>query len=130
MSKIIGAHVIIRDNFNSVLIMQRKVKKTEPKLWDIFSRNLKGKESIEKCANRTIKEDLKTIIFDLEPFKEYVVNEETGDTIMVYTGYVKERIVCHDNIVAHKWISERNMDEYEFIPMAKNILTDFFNEKK
>ncbi|SHI34692.1 hypothetical protein SAMN02745163_00059 [Clostridium cavendishii DSM 21758] len=130
MSKIIGAQVIIRDNFNSVLVIQRKVKKTEPKLWDIFSRTLKGKETTEKCANRTIKEDLKTIIFDLEPFREYIVNEETGDTVMVYMGYVKERIVCHDNIVANKWISKKNISEYEFTPMAKNILTDFFESNK
>lgn len=128
MSKIIGSYVIVKDNFNNVLVAQRKAKRNEPKLWDIFSRNIKGKESTEKCANRAIKEDLKTIIFDLETFKEYVVDDETMDAIIVYTGCVRERIVCHDNIINYKWINETMMDSYEFLPTVKDILTDFFNQ--
>lgn len=124
MRKIIGCSIIIKDDFNNVLIVQRKVKKNEPKKWDIFSRNIRGKESPEKCINRAIKEDLKTIIFDLEPFKEYVIDEENENNILVYTGCIKERIILHADIIMSKWINLKDIESYDFVSGAKEKLLD------
>ncbi len=127
MGKIIGCSIIIKDDFNNVLIVQRKVKKNEPKKWDIFSRNIRGKESPEKCINRAIKEDLKTIIFDLEPFKEYVIDEENQNKILVYTGCIKERIILHADIVMSKWINLKDVESYDFVSGVKEKLLDLAN---
>lgn len=127
MRKIIGCSIIIKDDFNNVLIVQRKVKKNEPKKWDIFSRNIRGKESPEKCINRAIKEDLKTIIFDLEPFKEYVIDEENENNILVYTGCIKERIILHADIIMSKWINLKDIESYDFVSGAKEKLLDLAN---
>lgn len=127
MRKIIGCSIIIKDDFNNVLIVQRKVKKNEPKKWDIFSRNIRGKESPEKCINRAIKEDLKTIIFDLEPFNEYVIDEENENNILVYTGCIKERIILHADIIMSKWINLKDIESYDFVSGAKEKLLDLAN---
>ena len=120
MRKIVGCSIIIKDDFNNVLVVQRKVKKNEPKKWDIFSRNIRGKESPEKCINRAIKEDLKTIIFDLTLFKEYVIDDETGNITLVYTGSVKERVTLHADIIMSKWINLKDIESYDFV-LARRI---------
>ena len=65
MSNIKFCSIIIKDDFNNILISKRKGKKADEHLWYIFERKIKGRETPEKCANRAIKEDLKTIVFDL-----------------------------------------------------------------
>ncbi|GAB6167828.1 hypothetical protein JCM1393_02880 [Clostridium carnis] len=127
MAKIIGCSIIIKDDFNNVLIARKKVKKNEPKLWYIFGRTLRGKETTEKCINRAIKEDLKSIIFDLAPLKEYVVDETTLDSYLLYTGSIKERVTTHADIVECKWVSERNLDDYDFAQGEKEKIISYYN---
>ena len=112
MSNVKFCSIIIKDDFNNILISKRKGKKADEHLWYIFERKIKGRETPEKCANRAIKEDLKTIVFDLNPLCDFNVNEE--ETLRVFTGSLKEKITCGANITTYKWINKDDLDDYTF----------------
>lgn len=124
MSKKNSGSLIIKDDFNNVLIIQRKVKKGQPKLWSILNRNIKGKETIEKCLEKIAKDDLKGVVFNLTPFKDISINE--NEVKSVYIGMIKECIILHKDISNSKWINKRLLEEYDFIENDKDILLDFF----
>lgn len=124
MSKKNSGSLIIKDDFNNVLIIQRKVKKGQPKLWSILNRNIKGKETIEKCLEKIAKDDLKGVVFNLTPFKDISINE--NEVKSVYIGMIKESIILHKDISNSKWINKRLLEEYDFIENDKDILLDFF----
>ena len=131
MGKVTKCLIVIYDDFNNVLIAQRgKVKKNSPIIWSIFGKSIVGKESEEKCITKAVDKDLKCTIFDTAPFKEYVINEENGDTSFVFTGKVKEYITPHKDINEVKWITERELSMYDFSGGEKEILLDFFNSMK
>ena len=125
MGKIVKCSVIIYDDFNAVLIADRGKSKVQ-KVWSIFSKDIKGKETTEQCVSKAIDKDLNCTIFDMESFKEYVLDEDNGDTSLVYTGKVKHYINKHKNINAIKWITEKELNNYEFSSVEKEILLDFF----
>lgn len=127
MGKIIKCSIIICDDFNAVLIAARGKKKLL-KQWSIFGKDIKGKESTEQCINKAIDKDLNCTIFDLMPFKEYVLDEDSGELLFVYTGKVKHYITPHKDISGVKWITERELNMYEFSSGEKEILLDFFKE--
>lgn len=129
MGKTIKCSIIICDDFNAVLIAARGKKKVL-KQWSIFGKDIKGKESTEKCINKAIDKDLNSTIFDLMPFKEYVLDEDSGELLFVYTGKVKHYITPHKDISEVKWITERELNIYEFCSGEKEILLDFFKETK
>lgn len=128
MNKIISCSLIIKDDFNNVLIIQRKVKRGQPKVWSLLNRDIKGKETIEKCLEKIAKEDLKGIVFNLTPFKDFVINQDESNSS--YTGSIKESIVLHKDITSSKWINERSLEQYEFKETDKNILLEFFKSVK
>lgn len=125
MAKITECSIIIKDDFNNVFIVQRKTKKNEPKLWYIIGRKLRGKETAEKCISRAIKEDLKSIVFNLEQLSEEL-NEELVS--LLYKGEIKERITYGSDIVEGKWISLNEIDQYEFASGEKEKLLTYYNK--
>ena len=131
MTQIVSCSVIICDDFNAVLIANRgKGKKGLQKPWSIFSKDIKGKETTEQCIAKAIDKDLKCTLFDLTTFKEYIFDEESGNTSLIYTGKVKEYLTPHKEINKIKWITERELDQYEFSGIEKEILLDFFKSRK
>ncbi|MFR5264302.1 hypothetical protein [Clostridium sp.] len=118
--------IIIKDDFNNVLILQKKTKKDEISKWVLVSSELKGRESDEKAANRAVKDDLKIIVFDLEKIKEEEINEKL---LMVYTGSIRERVICADSIKKIQWVNKRELGKYEMEEVDKNILNEFFSSK-
>lgn len=118
--------IIIKDDFNNVLILQKKTKKDEISKWVLVSSELKGRESDEKAANRAVKDDLKIIVFDLEKIKEEEINEKL---LMVYTGSIRERVICADSIKKIQWVNKRELEKYDIEEVDKNILNEFFSSK-
>ena len=104
MGKVVRCSIIIYDDFDNVLIAERG-KKNE-RTWGIFGKEIKGKETDEKCINKAIDKDLKCTIFDLKPFKEY--------------------ITCHKTISNTKWIAKNKLNDYNFNEEELKILKDFF----
>lgn len=124
MSKTINCSLIIKDDFNNVLIIQPKVKRGQPKVWSLLNRDIKGKQTIEKCLEKIAKDDLKGVIFNLTHFKDIDTNETQLKSI--YTGTIKESIVLHKDIAESKWVNKRLLEQYDFIENDKEILLDFF----
>ena len=131
MSKVIKSLVIVYDDYNNVLIAERgKGKKDSPKLWGIFGRNLRGKETGETCATKVIDKDLSCTIFDLALFKEYSLNSEEEGTVQVFTGRIRQMVSLHKEVNKVKWINSREIDNYEFKEDEKAIILDFFDSLK
>jgi isopentenyldiphosphate isomerase len=131
MSKVIKCSVIIFDDYNNVLIAERgKGKKDSPKLWGIFGRNLRGKEDEETCISKVVDKDLTCTVFDLTPFKQYPLAVEDEGTLQVFTGRIREMVSLHKEINKVKWISAREVDNYDFAEGEKELIVDFLNSVK
>lgn len=128
MMKCTACTLIINDDFNNVLILKKKVKKGEIGKWSLLSQKLRGKESDEKCLNKASNKILKTIIFDLEPYKEYILNEELEEGIRVYKGEIKGRFVLDKTYDEAQWVHKDKLSEYEFEDVDKSIIEDFIAE--
>lgn len=127
MDKVVKCSILVCDDFNAVLIANRgKSKKNIQNVWSIFSSDIKGKVTAEKCISKAIDKDLKCNIFDITPFKEYTFDSENGETTLVYTGKVKEYLTPHKDIQSVKWITKSKVDMYEFTSVDKEIILDFF----
>lgn len=126
MTKIVSCTLIIKDDFNNVLILKKKAKRGQEETWSLLTQKLRGKESDEKCLNRAMKDIFKSIIFNLEEFNEYELNQEDGESTKVYLGDLKERFVLDKSYDEAKWISKNDLDKYNFEELHKNILKDFY----
>ena len=122
MGMVTKCSIIIYDDFGNVLIAERG--KRNERTWGIFGKEIKGKETEEKCISKVVDKDIKCTIFDLKPFKEYVLEDEKK--LKVFTGGVKEYLTCHKSINDIKWISKKNIEDYIFNDEDKMILNDYF----
>lgn len=130
MGQVVRCSIIICDDFNAVLIAARgKTKRGLPKIWSIFGKDVKGKETTEECISKAVDKDLKCTLFEASLFKEYVFDESSGDASLVYTGKVKEYLTPHKDIDSIRWITERELDKYEFVDGDKEILLDYFKSR-
>jgi len=127
MGKVVKCSIVICDDYNAVLIATRGKRKLE-KVWSIFGKEIKGKETTEQCISKAINKDLNCTIFDMMTFKEYILDEGSGDSLLVYTGKVKHYITPHKDINQIKWITERELGMYDFTSEEKEILLDFFKK--
>ncbi|MGN0145509.1 MAG: hypothetical protein ACI398_11025 [Clostridium sp.] len=120
--------LIIKDDFENILILKKKVKKGEIGKWSLLSQKLRGKESDEKCLNKASNKILKTIIFDLEPYKEVMVNEELDEGIRVYKGEIKGRFVLDKTYEDAQWVHKSELSEYEFEDVDRLIIENYIEE--
>ena len=129
MGRVVKCSIVICDDFNAVLIAARGKKKLQ-KVWSIFGKDIKGKETSQQCVSKAIDKDLNCTIFDMMPFKEYVLDKQNGDISVVYTGKIKHYINTHRDINQVKWITENELGMYDFEEGEKEILIDFFKRNK
>ena len=71
---------------------------------------------------------MKTIIFDLEPYKEYILNEELDERIRVYKGEFKARFVLDKSYDDAQWVHRDKLVDYEFEDADKLIIEDLLSE--
>jgi hypothetical protein len=127
MAKIIACSLIIKDDFNNVLILNNKVKRGEIETWSILNKKIKGKESHDKCITRGAKDAIKSLVFDAEPFKEYIVDKDSDESIMVYTGRIEDRVTLDlKKYIGNRWIGLRSIENFNLSQLEKEILNDFF----
>ena len=125
MDKITESSIIIKDDFNNIYIIRKKSKRNEPKLWSLVGRKLRGKDTTEKCILRAIKEDLKAVIFNLKEYDEIMLPEE--EKCMLFTGELKEKVTFGTDVVEGKWISLRQLEDFDFVPQDKKKIIKYFN---
>lgn len=128
MMKCTACKLIIKDDFENILILKKKVKKGQIGKWSLLSQNLRGKESDEKCLNKASNKILKTIIFDLEPYKEFVLDSDSDEGIRVYKGEIKGRFVLDKSYDDAQWVNKNKLSEYEFEDIDKLIMENFIAE--
>ncbi|MBZ0311173.1 hypothetical protein K7185_01705 [Clostridium butyricum] len=128
MMKCTACTLIIKDDFENILILKKKVKKGQIGKWSLLSQNLRGKESDEKCLNKASNKILKTIIFDLEPYKEFVLDSDSDEGIRVYKGEIKGRFVLDKSYDDAQWVNKNKLSEYEFEDIDKLIIENFIAE--
>lgn len=121
---IIGCVLILKDDFNNILVLKKKVKKGQKEIWSLIDAPLKGKKDYEKPLSKVVNKILKTVIFKLEEFKEFKVNEE--EAVKVFTGILRERYVLDKNYDDANWISKNNLEKYEFEELDNKILNEYF----
>ncbi|WP_294188692.1 NUDIX domain-containing protein [uncultured Clostridium sp.] len=127
MGRIAECSVIIKDDFNNIFIVRRKTKRNEPKLWYIVGKKIRGKETEEKCIARAIKDDLKSIIFNLEKLGEIKISAEEDELCAVYLGQLKEKIVYGNDIVEGKWVSAKELENYDLAEYEKEKILCYIN---
>lgn len=125
MAKVTECILIVRDDFNNVLILQKKVKRGQEENFTMLNQKIRGKETEEKCINRSVKDSLKSIIFELEKVREYPLNEE--ESVGVYVGLLKERIVLDKAFKDYVWISKSKIESYNLLDFHKTVLNDYFS---
>lgn len=126
MNKIAECSVIIKDDFNNIFLVMKKTKKNEPKLWYNIGRKIKGKESEEKCVTRAIKDDLKSIVFNVERLGE-VINSLSNEVCAVFKGELKEKVVLGKDVVEGRWVSVSDIDKFDLAPDEKEKIELFLN---
>lgn len=125
MPKITKSSIIIKDDFNNIYIIKKKAKRNEPKLWSLVGRDLRGKDTVEKCILKAIKEDLKAVIFNLKEYEEVNLSEEEG--CMLFTGELKERVTFGKDVLEGRWINSTQVEEIEFVKEDKEKIIEYFN---
>ncbi|MGG7058284.1 NUDIX domain-containing protein [Clostridium tertium] len=114
MSKVAECSIIIKDDFNNIFIVRKKTKKNQPQLWYIVGRKIRGREIEEKCISRAVKDDLKSIVFNLARVGEYILDENLNEVCAVYEGVLKEKVVYGSDIAEGRWISTNELDDFDF----------------
>ncbi|MGG7175961.1 hypothetical protein ACQPU1_00105 [Clostridium paraputrificum] len=125
MSKLVGCTLIIRDDFNNILILKKKVKRGQNEIWSLLTQKIRGKESAEKCVHRGVKDILKSVVFDLEPLKEHLINEENDESVMTFVGTLKERVILDKTYKEFKWVGKKQLDNLEILDWERKILEDY-----
>ncbi|OOM09084.1 hypothetical protein [Clostridium saccharobutylicum] len=127
MMNFTGCTLLIKDDFGNILVLKKKVKKGQKEIWSLLTQKIKGKESNEKCINKSVNKILKTIVFDLKQFNEYVIDSENNEGIKVYLGDLKGKFVLDKSYDEAKWINKNDLDGYEFDEIDKKIIVDYYN---
>lgn len=124
MTNIIGCTLIVKDDFNNVLVLKKKVKKGQKESFSLINNKIRGKEVTEKCLERAVKSSIKCIIFDLQPLKEFIVDNQTKEKHIIYVGNIKERPMLDKSYVDFKWISKRQIDDHNLEEFEREIILD------
>jgi len=128
MSKNSECSVIIKDDFDNIFIVRRKTKRNEPKLWYTVGKKIRGRETEEKCVARAVKDDLKSIVFNLEKIGETLINKGLGETCAIYMGELKEKIVYGTDIVEGKWVSRKDLENYDLAEGEKEKILCYISK--
>ena len=106
MSTVVSCSLIIRDDFNNVLLLKKKVKRGQIEEWSLLNQKKRSKE---------------------EPINEYSINED--ESVMVYLGTLKEKVTLDKNYKEAKWININDIDNFEINNLDKKILKDYFERR-
>ena len=88
---------------------------------------IKARETEEKCIARAVKDDLKSIIFNLKKVGEIKVNEENDELCAIYEGELKEKIVFGNDVSEGKWVSIKELENYDLAEGEKEKILYFVN---
>lgn len=119
MTEVVAAIITDKDKF---LICQRPKNKARPLCWEFVGGKVEKGETKREALIRECREELGVTVTVKDFFAE-VTHEYPDITVhlTVFTATTKEKVkkLEHNDI---KWITPKNVDEYEFCPADKEIL--------
>ena len=80
MSTVVSCSLIIRDDFNNVLLLKKKVKRGQIEKWSLLTQKKRSKEEHEKTIHRGVKDILKSIVFDFHKFPSKYQQHTTSES--------------------------------------------------
>lgn len=118
-----GCFILLKDDFDNILLIQ-KGKKKSPGNWQLVGRDKKGKETNDKCIHNVIKEDLNTLVFDLESYDFKSDAEE--ENYSIYVGKIKDFMNLGKTVLNSEWISRSRLETITIDEFSKKVLTNYF----
>ena len=121
---------VIQNDDGKILIDQRNLKKSQGGLWEFPGGKIEPNESREEAIVREIKEEL-TIDIDVEGYlAERIFNYPDKDVNLIA---MKCRILNGDiKLTEHedaKWVSEDELEQFEFAPADMFIVERLIDKK-
>lgn len=124
--------VIINNKQNEVLILKRSSDESHyPGLWDMPGGGIKKGESLEKAAEREVKEEagLKVKIDD-GYFYIFSCYSESKIEIFAFKAYwVSGKVILSKEHTEFKWVSEAEYKNFRYTPGVTAIINEFFKNK-
>ena len=124
MANIVGCTLIVKDDFNNVLILKKKTKRGAVETYSLIHNKIRGKETTEKCVTRGVKDSIKCLVFDLQPLKEIVIDTEKDESHLLYVGNIKEKPMLDKGYSDCFWISKKQFDNYNLEDFEKEMLNN------
>ncbi|WP_297636670.1 hypothetical protein [uncultured Clostridium sp.] len=119
-----GCFILLKDDFNNILLVQ-KGKKKSPGDWQLVGRDKKGKETNDKCIHNVIKENLNTLIFDLDEYK--VIQDSKDENYAIYIGKIKDFMNLGKGVINSEWINSERLSTMVMDDFSKKVLEDYFS---
>lgn len=124
MDNVVGCTLVVKDDFNNVLILKKKVKRGQVESYSLINNKITGKAVTEKTVEKAVKTSIKCNVFDLKPLKEFVVDKESKEKHIIYVGNIKEKPSLDKGYVDFRWISKRQIEDYNLEDFEKEILNE------
>ena len=120
--KQVAAGVIIHQH--KVLIAQRKHGKSLEYFWEFPGGKLEEGETLPQCLQRELMEELKLPIVVGEFFMQSSYNYDFGTIVLnaYWATCETEDLSYHPDHEQAKWVSLKEIDNYEFPPADRPIL--------
>lgn len=121
MQKIVTAGVICCQE--KILIAQRKHGKPQEYFWEFPGGKLEKGETLEQCLHREIWEEFHLDVNVDRFFMESAFDYETGSILLkvFWASCRNPDISWMDSHERIKWITPRELDEYEFAPADRPV---------
>ncbi len=124
--QMIGTAFLPVDRKNKkILISKRSMnKKYFPGLWEVIGGNLEFGEDFEKCVIREVKEEINCNIKNLEHLhsRTMYLNGLMYVTVAYFGEILEEPEFNQDEISEIKWITEEEIENFDFCPGDVELL--------
>ncbi|MGL5764897.1 MAG: hypothetical protein ACRCX8_04580 [Sarcina sp.] len=139
MSKIVYCEFIIKDDFNNVLIVKKKIKGETVKKWELIGGGMRNRakfinsedqELLDEALFAIMHSNLRTIGFDVTEFATEPYNLESfeGEEVYkkIYVAVLRDKAMFKKEILGKEWISPKELDNFDFKGKERDVLERFW----
>ncbi|MGL4740394.1 MAG: hypothetical protein ACRC41_06250 [Sarcina sp.] len=139
MSKIVYCEFIIKDDFNNVLVVKKKVKGETERKWELIGGGMRNrakfinseeKEELDDALFTIMHTNFRTIGFDVTEFATEPYKMEGFEDLEVYkkiyVAVLRDKAMFKKEILGKEWISSKDLDKFDFKGNERKILEQFW----
>ncbi len=115
-----------------VLITKRNTSYMRGK-WCVPGGHIDIGESAENCARRETKEETGLDVKDLKFFNyydEFFPDNKFHAVVLIFSASAVGKEKMNEEVSEMRWISEKELNDFDFLFRVKEILQDYFRRKK